>query len=237
MISVILGGTSNLGKFVSERLENLGYKTITVSRSSIGLREDSDHFQCDLSDNIKLVKTLNQIKRENNSIDNLWCIAGYAQPTRVEDQTSEVRIEHLNRNLTYVQTSLEILKDNLAKSRNPFVVTLGSQWSYRSPEDCPELTPYANAKKSLMKYTEEFTLTNPLIRANHYCIPSTNTGTYREIVKTLRQVINKELLLSHGKPADPQVVAESLVEHAIKSNATMKTFLIDLIGRVEVLSK
>ncbi|MEK6792958.1 MAG: hypothetical protein AABX96_02440 [Nanoarchaeota archaeon] len=44
MRSVILGGTSNLGRYVSEKLESLGYKIITVSRSNKGLRESSNHF-------------------------------------------------------------------------------------------------------------------------------------------------------------------------------------------------
>jgi NAD(P)-dependent dehydrogenase (short-subunit alcohol dehydrogenase family) len=236
MKSVILGGTRNLGKYVSEKLESLGYDIITVSRSNMGLRESSNHFQCDVSDNNQLIQILDNIKKENGVIDNLWCVAGYAHLAKIEDQTPDVVKKNFDRNFNYVKTALEMLKDNLRKGTNPFVITFGSQWSYKFPIECPELIPYSNAKKALMNYTPKFALNNALIRANHYCMPTTDTATYREIERTLNEMNDKKLVVSHGIPADPVIVVNALVTHALNFKETGKTLLVGPDGLVGLLN-
>jgi len=235
MKSLIIGGTSNLGGLVSDRLEGLGYEIITVSRSKDGLKEDSAHFQCDVSDTARLVGILEKIRTKYDIIDNVWCVAGYAHLAKVEDQTEEVIKKNLDRNFTYVRTALEMLKGNLSRGRNPFVITFGSLWSYKFPKDCPELIPYHWAKKALMEYTQDFALTNPTIRANHYCVPTTDTATYREIERTLWEMINKPFVTSHGKPANPETVVNALVDHALDFKETGKTLLIRPDGLVGLL--
>ncbi len=129
-----------------------------------------------------------------------------------------------------------MLKGNLSKGSDPFVITFGSQWSYKFPKECPELIPYSNAKNALMKYTHEFALANPTIRANHYCMPTTDTVTYREIERTLREMNDKKLVVSHGKPADPEKVVNALVAHALNFKETGKTLLVRPDGLVELLN-
>lgn len=234
MKSLIIGGTSSLGRHISEKLIILGAEITTISRAPTGI-EKFNHFQCDVRDQDNLKEILDQIRLKNPIFDNLWCVAGYAFPKKIEEQTPEVAQRHLDGNLTYVQSALETLKESLARSENPLVVTFGSQWSYRHPKDCPELTPYANAKRALRNYTLEFARTNPEITANHYCIPSSNTFAFRRIDETLRNLQGKELLTSHGKLADPESIAHILVEHALTFRESGKTLIFNSNGLVELL--
>lgn len=233
MKSLIIGGTSSLGKSISEELLSRGAEIITVSRAAEGL-PNREHFQCDMLNKSKLETILNTIREENAIIDNIWCVAGYAFPKRVQEQTQEVYQRHLDRNFTYVKLSLNALFDNLKRSPNSQVITLGSQWSYRPKEDFAELAPYADAKKILRKYTHTFAIENPTIKANHYCIPSTDTFTTRRIMETLSK-INKVLPTSHTYLANPQVIARGLVEHALKFEGSGETLVCDVNGLVQVL--
>lgn len=153
----------------------------------------------------------------------------------MEEQTDEVMKRHMDRNTTYVQIALETLKENLTKSEDPRVITFGSQWSYRSGNDCPEMIPYAMAKNALMKYTQKFALANPKIRANHYCVPSSETFSFRRIQQTLKQIDNKKMVVSHGNLANPEIVADNLIDHALKFNDSGKTLLVKPSGLIELL--
>lgn len=231
MKSIVIGGTSGLGKYISEELIPRGSEVITLSRSSKGLA-NSIHFQCDVSDNSELCKILEYIKEINPVIDSLWCIAGYAYPMKIEEQTLEVYQHHFNRNITYVTTAIRILEESLMKSTTPFVVTFGSQWSYRSVSECPELTPYANAKRALRSYTHTFALRNERIRANHYCIPTCDTPAYRVIEGIFRNIQGMDVVRSHLVLAQPPIIVNKLVEHALNFKNSGKTLICEPTGLI-----
>ncbi len=234
MKSLIIGGTSSLGKCISEELISKGAEIITLSRAPMGL-QGFTHFQCDVLEQDKLRSILLNIQENNPVIDNIWCVAGYAYPKKREEQTPDVFKRHLDRNFTYVKTTADCLKNSLSKSKNPIFVTFGSQWSYRPITDCPELAPYGAAKHALREYTRDFALANPLIKSNHYCLPSTDTSAYRRIEETFKKTLNKETIKSYGNLADPQLIARSLVNHALSFNDSGKTLLIKPNGLVELL--
>ncbi len=234
MKSLIIGGTSSLGKYISDELISRGSEIITLSRSSTGL-QDFTHFQCDVLDKDKLKSILVKIGEQNRIIDNIWCVAGYAFPKKLEEQTPDVFKRHLDRNLTYVRITLETLKSNLSRSKNSIVVTLGSQWSYRPVKDCPELAPYIEAKQGLRRYTQSFALANSDIKANHYCLPTIDTTAYRRIEETFRNILRKEVIKSYDSLADPNVISKSLVEHAFSFDSSGKTLVMKPDGLVELI--
>ncbi len=234
MNALIIGGTSSLGKYVSEELLNRAAKITTVSRSLNGL-ENSPHFSCDVADEEKLHNIFLTIKECNPVIDSLWCIAGYAYPRKVEKQTPEVYKKHLDRNITYVQIALSILEESLMKSTHPLVVTFGSQWSYRSASECPELIPYAEAKHALREYTQNFALRNQRIRANHYCIPTCDTLSFRRIEDSLRNMNGLEIMKSHAVLAQPSLVAKKLVEHVLEFKDSGQTMVCQPDGYIQIL--
>ena len=233
MKSLIIGGTSGLGKYLSEELISRGAEIITISRSDEGFL-NNQHFKCDVLDKNKLEQIVTKISNENNIIDNVWCVAGYAFPKKVEEQTQEVYQIHLDRNFTYVQLVLNNVLGNIRRSDDPRVITFGSQWSYRSKYDFLELAPYAEAKKKLMKYTQIFAIDNPEIKANHYCIPTTHTPAMIKIKETLSE-INKKLLTSHEKLADPGIVINRLVEHALNFSDSGETMVWEVNWTINVL--
>ena len=185
-------------------------------------------------DKEKLESVLSYIKDRISVIDSIWCVAGYAYPKKSCEQTPEFHKRHIDRNLTYVQISLDMLKDNMDKSENPLVVTCGSQWTYRSSAECPELTPYIEAKHALRKYTSDFARENPKIRANHYCIPSSDTPSYRRIEENFK-AIGKDIMKSHNSLAQPSVIAKSLVEHALSFRHSGQTLVCEPDGLIRVL--
>lgn len=234
MKSLIIGGTSSLGKCISEELISNRSKIITLSRSATGLQEFT-HFQCDVLEQDKLKSILSKIGDANKVIDNILCVAGYAYPKKPEEQTQDVLKRHLDRNFTYVKTTLETLKDSLSRSKSPFVVTFGSQWSYRPITDCPELAAYATAKQALRKYTQDFASANPMIKVNHYCIPTTDTFSYRRIEETFRN-LDREIPKSQNSLADPNLIAKSLVEHALSFNDSGRTLIVNPSGLVSIFT-
>ncbi len=233
MRSIIIGGTSGLGRHIAEELLSRGSQIITLSRAETGF-PNSPHFQCELLDQEKLMSICLDIRNKNSTIDNVWCVAGYAYPRRPEEQDQAFQKRHLDRNLTYVRLALEILKSSLERSEAPIIVTCGSQWSYRPMSDCQELAPYIKAKHALREYTEDFALRNPKIRANHYCIPTSETQSYRRIEENFK-ILGKDIRKSHQVLANPMVVARSLVEHALQYRRSGMTLVCEPNGLIKAL--
>ena len=234
MKSLIIGGTSSLGKSISNELISKRAEIITLSRSPTGLHNFL-HFQCDVLEQDRFKSILLKIRDDNRVVDNIWCVVGYAYPKKTEEQTPDVLKRHLDRNFTYVKTTLETLKDSLFVSKNPIVVTLGSQWSYRPATDCPELAPYITAKQNLRKYTQDFALANHFIKANHYCLPTMDTFAYRRIEETFKSTLDKQTMKSYNTLADPNIIARNLVRHVLSFNDSGKILLIKPNGLVELL--
>jgi NAD(P)-dependent dehydrogenase (short-subunit alcohol dehydrogenase family) len=233
--ALVIGGTSSIGLRVSEELIARNSAIITISRSLIGI-PNIPHYQCDVMDKVRLKSILKRIGNENYCIDSLWCVAGYAYPKKIEEQTQEIFERHRARNLEYVIVAAEILGKKLAQSEHPILITIGSQWSYRPEEDCREMAPYARAKHELRQWTIEFASSHPRIIANHYCIPTTNTNAYHRIEQTFAATLSQQPVKSQQILANPQLIAKSLVHHALTYNCSGKTLRIKSDGEVEVIS-
>ncbi len=93
-VAVITGGSSGIGKAITQRLTNAGVKVYNISRSL----SDSDLFQksyqCDICDDTKLSEVIHDILSENDNIDLLFCNAGFGIGGKFEN-SNEADIERL----------------------------------------------------------------------------------------------------------------------------------------------
>ena len=231
MKALIIGGTKGFGKEVSSQLSNRGYDLITIGRSISGYKNFS-HYSCDVGNLKDLRDTLRRIAQENKSLDALICIVGFTRAKPSAELTSADWEKTLTKNLLYVGVAFQELKDLLNQSRNPKVLTIGSQWSYKTGSD--ELVPYTVAKHALRDLTKDFSEREPRIKSNHYCVPTMDTPQYWEVRESFRK-IDKEELITNFTPkrlANPKIVAKSLVNKFIKTKVSGATFVISPNGKI-----
>ena len=73
---LVIGGSSGIGKKISDELRNDGQEVITISRTEI--EEDSNHLACDISNFKQLKKTYQKIKQKKLVITAIINCAGIA---------------------------------------------------------------------------------------------------------------------------------------------------------------
>ncbi len=231
MKALIIGGTNGFGREISDQILDRRSDLITVSRSDSGI-DNFPHFSCDIGDLELWYLTLQRIKLESDSLDILAGVVGFARAKHPKDLTIEDFNITIARNVTYITLALQELSDLLQASEDPRVITLGSQWSYRT--DCDEFVPYIIAKHTLRAFTKNFAQKNPKIGINHYCVPTMDTPGYREVRKSFQE-IGKEPIIN-GTPkglAEPKVIARSLVAKALETDASGAMFIIRYDGEIE----
>lgn len=234
MKALIIGGTRGFGKEVAIQFLDRGYDLITIGRSDSGYKTHP-HYVCDVGNIKELKDILRKIASQNNSLDALACIAGFTRAKSSAKLTTVDWEETLNKNLLYVGVAFQELKDLLNSSSNPRVLTIGSQWSYKT--GCDELVPYTVAKHALLALTNDFANREKKIRANHYCVPTMDTPQYWEVRKSF-QKIAKEKTIANFTPkglAQPKVVAKSLIDKFVKTKASGSTFIIASDGKIRKL--
>ena len=139
--ALVIGGTTGIGRNISDQLIVRGYEVTTISRSG-GDREND--YQCDVGDIPTLKDILIQISSGLESIDLLSCVVGFARARQTSQLTVEDWNETMAKNLTYVNIAFNELAEFMKKSEDPRVITFGSRWSYQT--GCEELQPYIVAK-------------------------------------------------------------------------------------------
>jgi len=234
MKALIIGGTKGFGKEISDQLLDRAYSLITTSRSVSGYKSHP-HYSCDVGDLDSWHETLKKIKVEHKSLDFLACVVGFTEAKSSKNLTIDDWNQTLSKNITYVALALQELSDLLYASENPRVLTIGSQWSYKTGHD--ELVPYTIAKHALRTLTEDFAQRNPKIQINHYCAPTMDTPGYWEVRESF-QNIGQESTIKNFTPdklANPKVVAKSIIDKALETNASGSTFIIKPDGSIEKL--
>lgn len=234
MKALIVGGTRGFGKEISDQLLDRGYDLITVGRSASRFKKHP-HYACDVGDLDSWYETLKRIKAEHKSLDFLACIVGFTRAKSSKHLTPDDWNETFSRNVTYVALALQELTDSLLASKHPKVVTIGSQWSYKT--GCDELVPYTVAKHALRTLTEDFAQRNPRIQINHYCVPTMNTPGYWDVRKSFQEAGEESTIASFTPDglADPKVVAKSIIEKALETDASGSTFIIKPDGLIDEL--
>jgi short-subunit dehydrogenase len=214
--ALVIGGTKKFGLEVSHNLTLRGFEVITVGRTG------NPDFICDIGNLEQWQSTLNVIKSTHPIFDLIVFIVGYARGIFEKDLTGNDWIEHLNRNVVYVALGIEALKENVLKSIDAKIVTIGSQWSYKICSS--ELVPYLISKHALKVLTRDFASRNPSIKANHYCVPTMDTAGFKEVKKSFAH-LRKDF--SPKRVAAPKAIAESLVNHVLTNKQIGQTFAID----------
>ncbi len=234
MKALIIGGTRGFGKEISDQLLDRGYDLITVSRSASGY-ENHFHYSCDIGDLDSWHNTLQKIKSEHECLDFLACVTGFTRAKSSKDLTADDWNETLSKNVTYVAFALQELSDLLHASNHPKALTIGSQWSYKT--GCDELVPYTISKHALRTLTEDFAQRNPRIQINHYCVPTMDTPGYWEVRKSFQNVGEESTITSFTPDglADPKVVAKTVIDKTLETNASGSTFIIKLDGLIDEL--
>jgi len=232
MKALIIGGTRGFGKEISDQLLDRGYSLITVSRSASGYKNRL-HYSCDVGDLDSWYKTLQKIKSEYDSLDFLACVAGFTIAKSSKDLTIDDWNQTLSRNVIYVALALQELSDLLHASDHPRILTIGSQWSYKT--GCDELVPYTIVKHALRTLTEDFAQRNPRIQINHYCVPTMDTPGYWEVRESFQNIGQETTIKSFtpDKLANPKVVAKSIIDKALETDASGSTFIIKPDGFIE----
>lgn len=234
MKALIIGGTRGFGKEVATQFLQRGYDLITIGRSASGYKT-FPHFACNVENIRDLRNIFRRIISQNKSLDALACIAGFARAKPSAKLTYADWEETLTKNLIYVGVVFKELKGLLNKSPNPRVLTIGSQWSYKT--GCDELFPYTVAKHALRALTKDFADREPKIRANHYCVPTMDTPQYWEVRKSFKKIA-KEKTIANFTPkglAQPRIVAKSLVDKFVKTKTSGSTFVITPDGKIKRL--
>jgi NAD(P)-dependent dehydrogenase (short-subunit alcohol dehydrogenase family) len=234
MKALIIGGTKGFGREVATQFLDRGYDLITIGRSASGYKA-YPHYVCDVGNIKDLRDILRKIASQNKSLDALVCVAGFTRAKPSAELTSADWEENLTKNLIYVGVAFQELKELLYCSPNPRVLTIGSQWSYKT--GCDELVPYTIAKHALRDLTKDFADREPKIKANHYCVPTMDTPQYWEVRKSF-QKISKEKTIANFTPkglAQPKIVAKSLVDKFMKTKATGCAFVITSHGKIRKL--
>ncbi len=234
MKALVIGGTRGFGKEISDQLLDKGYNLITVSRSTSGYK-NYPHYSCDVGDLDSWQKTLQQIKSEHKNLDFLACVAGFTKARFSKDLTIDDWNQTLSRNVIYVALALQELSELLHTSNHPRVLTVGSQWSYKI--GCDELVPYTVAKHALRTLTEDFAQRNSRIQINHYCAPTMDTPGYWEVRESFQNIGQESTIKSFvpDRLTDPKVVAKSIIDKTLETDASGSTFVIKPDGLIEKL--
>ncbi len=229
MKALVLGGTSGLGSEITTSLVDLGYHILTVSRQN---KIDANHYSCDLGNGLDTLETFRRIKQDQSSLDLIVCVAGYALPTKLEEQTSRILDEHIIRNLGYVDLAFDQFRDTLSKSERPTFVTIGSQWSVKVR--CNDLLPYISAKHALRLFTQQKAMVNPWIKMSNYCVPTMNTPACQGVRVRFSEIYpHQEQKIFSEELANPATVAQSLVSHLVDKKSSSGIYIISKQGELQ----
>lgn len=234
MKALIIGGTRGFGKELSSQLFDRGYDLVTVGRSASGYK-NHPHYSCDVGDLDCWQNILKKIQEEHDSLDFLACVAGFARAKSSKYLTADDWNQTISRNVTYVALALQKISDLLRTSNHPKVLTIGSQWSYKT--GCDELVPYIVSKHALRTLTEDFAQRNPRIQINHYCVPTMDTPGYLEVKKSFRDIREESTIMNFTPDglANPKVVAKAIIDKALETNTSGSTFVIKPDGLIDKL--
>ena len=236
MNALIVGGTSGFGEAVFNSLSGKGLELITVSRSKSKYKSRK-HYFCDIGNLGQWIKTLNKIKLNLKSLDLAIFIVGFAEAKSFNKLTEEDWQNTLTKNVIYVSLAIQELESLLSSSKNPKIVTIGSQWSYKVGNNF--LVPYIVAKHALRTLTKDISIRNRKIKSNHYCMPTMDTPQYWKVRESFNKIGEEEMIRSFSPEglADPMVVAKNLVRHVLQSNVSGFTFVIERDGKVRELNE
>ena len=231
MKALILGGTSGLGEHVTSSLEKLGFDTLTVSRKKL---DRDSHYSCDLGDTNSCIDAFSKIREDHPSLDAIFCIAGYAVPTRLEDQTSDFYDNHIIRNFGYVALAFDFFKESLMTAERPIFATIGSRWSLKT--ECKELLPYIAAKHTLRLFCEQKVKTDPWLKTFNYCVPTMHTPRYQYVQDKLVEINPETRQKMFGNSlAMPEVVASSLTAHSLGLENNSGIYTVSPDGKICIL--
>lgn len=234
MKALIIGGTSGFGREVATQFLDRGYDLITIGRSASGYKSHPPYV-CDVGNLKDLREILRKVASQNKSLDALVCIVGFTRAKSSAELTPVDWKETLTKNLLYVAVAFQELRNLLNQSSNPRILTIGSQWSYKT--GCDELVPYTVAKHALLTLTKDFADREPKIKTNHYCVPTMDTPGYWEVRKTFKRIA-KERTIANFTPrclAQPKIIAKSLVDKFLKTKSSGLTFVISSNGKIRKL--
>jgi len=231
MKALIIGGNKGFGKEISKQLLKNGYEIITVGRS-LSSYKNYLHYSCNVGNPDSWLETLRKIQKEHKKIDLLACIVGFAKAKPFKNLTYKDWEETFCKNFIYAALAIQKLIKLLYASTDPKIIIIGSRWSYKIGVD--ELTPYIIAKHALRILTKNIAQTNAKIKINCYCVPPMNTPGYKIVNKSFQRLKNASAIKNFipKKLAEPKLVAKSLINKVLKTNASGSTFIIKYNGQI-----
>ncbi|MFT4326715.1 MAG: SDR family oxidoreductase [Candidatus Woesearchaeota archaeon] len=216
--ALIIGGTKGFGRVFTREVEQQGFNTATIGRSS------ESTFQGDVTDARGFHNLLQHIKQEMPSIDLLACLVGYARAKKQEELTTKDWERTMQSNVGYVIQTLQELHENI--DSNGRIITIGSKWGLRN--DCPLFLPYSTAKRKLIEEVR--------IRGNHqnitcYCVPSMRTPGFCEVRASFNALGMPNI--PHENHGDVGVIVENILTHNNKSASPGSIYLMNPDGSMK----
>lgn len=224
---VIIGGNDGLGLGITKQLIKEGAdELITIGRNQFSLNDEVNHthYTSDVFDFEEFQKTLHKIS-SSNDIDIIICVAGYAEPVKIEDLEYEDWQKHLHGNFLYVTEAFKILKDSLNK--NGSFITIGSKWSFI--DQAGPATPYAVAKNALRGYSVSIANSFKDIICNHYAVPTMDTKLLKNAEEKLiiAGEVKEKFSDNSNRICDPSIVGSILVNHILNNKLSGVTYYMN----------
>ena len=216
MKSLVVGGTEGFGKSVAMALIENGYEVTTTGRSG-------GDYKVDVGNVLEWEEILTRIKLEQGPFDMVIFVAGYARAINPQSQTVDTWSEHKQKNVGYVEQALR----QLVFVNNAKIVTLGSQWSYKTGST--QLKPYQDAKHALRELTEQYAAEHPNFSLVHICAPAMNTPQREKVW----EFVTEKPEFKHGfEVADAHVIAQALVKEVIEHTHRGESLQINTYGEI-----
>ena len=139
-IIVISGGTSGIGKYVTERLANLNNKIIVLSKNKEKIAQvkkelnnsNIDFYQCDLTNDEEIKKAFDYINNKYGYIDVLINNAAYDVMSDIENYKYEDFSTIVNTNLLGKTFCTKYAIPMLRKSKYPSIINIASRLGTRA---------------------------------------------------------------------------------------------------------
>jgi NAD(P)-dependent dehydrogenase (short-subunit alcohol dehydrogenase family) len=196
--ALIIGGTQTFGKEIALAFKEKGFEVQTIGRTDPDFAVDAHH-TFDLINKEKRKKFFESLL-SNHAYSDIVCVVGYARSQKESDINYSREL-----NVEYVREIFEICRRTQSVKN---IITIGSQWSFKS--GFAALEDYINAKHELKNMSVEYAQ-NSLARVNHYCVPTMRTNQLEEVISSFNRT-GVALKASGDVVQEPSDIAHTLLQ-------------------------
>ncbi len=193
---IITGGSSGIGAHIRDHLRSRGERVMTLSRREI--KEDEDHFKCDISNYSSLKKVYQKIIKNKYKVNSLINCAGIASMNLALTTPSDITEKIIRTNLIGTIFSNQVFSPLLIKNKFGRIINFST---IAVPLSLKGESVYVASKagvegfsKVLAKELASFNITVNCIAPGPISTPLLKGITQEQIKKIIdNQIIKKEM--------------------------------------------